>query len=124
MARVDLTTHHPSLNARIFIQDLARLLRRHVHDGDAGQGVGADGTEDRDHFGEFHGTVLDTEGNVVDEFVDEGDVPKGQSAKNKSDILECTFSFTEVSDGSDPEFPEGYTFIGEGEVRVFATPPS
>lgn len=75
-------------------------------------------------FGDFQGTVLDAEGNPVDEFVEEGDVPKGQSAKNKSDILECTFSFTEVSDGSDPEFPEGYMFIGEGEVRGFATPRS
>ena len=75
-------------------------------------------------FGDFHGTVLDPEGNVVEEFVDEGDFPKGQSAKHKGDILECTFRFTEVSDGSDPEFPEGFTFIGEGEVRGFATPRS
>jgi hypothetical protein len=75
-------------------------------------------------FGDFHGTVLDTEGNVVDEFVDEADTPKGQSAKNKGDVVECTFSFTEVSDGSDPEFPEGYMFIGEGEVRGFAAPRS
>ena len=75
-------------------------------------------------FGDFHGTVLDAEGNVVDEFVEEADLPKGQSAKNKGDIVECTFTFTEVSDGSDPEFPEGFTFIGEGEVRGFATPRS
>jgi hypothetical protein len=75
-------------------------------------------------FGDFHGTVRDDAGNVVDEFFEEGDFPKGQSAKNKGDILECTFSFTEVSDGSDPEFPEGFTFTGEGEVRVFATPRS
>ena len=73
-------------------------------------------------FGDFHGTVLDAEGNLVDELVEEGDVPKGQSDKNKGDILECTFSFTEVSDGSDPEFREGFMFIGEGEVRGFATP--
>ena len=75
-------------------------------------------------FGDFHGTVRDAEGNVVDEFVEEADSPKGQSAKRKGDILDCTFSFTEVSDGSDPEFPEGYTFTGEGEVRGFATPRS
>jgi hypothetical protein len=75
-------------------------------------------------FGDFHGTVRDADGNVVDDFVEEGDVPKGQSAKTKGDILECTFSFTEVSDGSDPEFPEGFTFTGVGEVRGFATPRS
>jgi hypothetical protein len=75
-------------------------------------------------FGDFHGTVRDADGNVVEDFVEEGDFPKGQSAKNKGDILECTFSFTEVSDGSDPEFPEGFTFTGEGEVRGFATPRS
>ena len=75
-------------------------------------------------FGDFHGTVRDAEGNVVDEFVEEADSPKGQSAKRKGDILDCTFSFIEVSDGSDPEFPEGYTFTGEGEVRGFATPRS
>jgi hypothetical protein len=75
-------------------------------------------------FGDFHGTLLDTEGTVVDEFFEEGDFPKGQSAKNKGDIVECTFRFTDVSDGSDPDFPEGFTFIGEGEVRGFATPRS
>ena len=68
--------------------------------------------------------MRDADGNVVDDFVEEGDVPKGQSAKNKGDILECTFSFTEVSDGSDPEFPEGFTLFAEGEVRGFATPRS
>jgi hypothetical protein len=30
-------------------QDPSGFLRRHVHDGDTGQSVGADGTEDRDH---------------------------------------------------------------------------
>jgi hypothetical protein len=75
-------------------------------------------------FGDFHGTVRDADGNVVDEFFEEADVSKGQSATNKGDIVECTFSFTEVSDGSDPEFPEGFSFTGEGEVRGFATPRS
>jgi hypothetical protein len=75
-------------------------------------------------FGDFHGTVRDADGNVIEDFVEEGDDPKGQSAKKKDDILECTFSFIEVSDGSDPEFPEGFTFTGVGEVRVFATPRS
>jgi hypothetical protein len=75
-------------------------------------------------FGDFRGTVRDANGDVVDDFVEEGDFSKGQSAKNKGDVVECTFSFTEVSDGSDPEFPEGFTFTGVGEVRGFATPRS
>ena len=75
-------------------------------------------------FGDFRGRVFDADGNFVTEFVDPGDFPKGQSAKNKGDIVECTFSFTEVSDGSDPEFPEGFTLLAEGEVRGFATPRS
>jgi hypothetical protein len=75
-------------------------------------------------FGDFHGTLRDADGNVIEDFVEEGDSPKGQSATNKGDIVACTFSFTEVSDGSDPEFPEGFTFTGVGEVRGFATPRS
>lgn len=72
-------------------------------------------------FGEFHGVLRDDEGNIVDEFVDPA-VSKGQSGKNKGDLVECTFSFVEVSDGSDPEFPEGWTFSGEGSVIAFVTP--
>ena len=75
-------------------------------------------------FGDFHGTVRDADGNVLEDFVEEGDVPKGQSAKNKGDILECRVGSAEYAMGADPEFPEGFTFTGVGEVRVFATPRS
>jgi hypothetical protein len=67
-----------------------------------------------DSFGPFHGVVRDTEGNIVDEFTDPETGTKG-SGKQKTNIS-CTFSFTEVSDGSDPELPEGYTFEGSGTV--------
>lgn len=64
-------------------------------------------------FGPFHGEVRDAQGVLVDSF-DEDGVVKG-SGKQKTDIT-CTFTFHEVSDGSDPEFPAGYTFHGSGTV--------
>ena len=64
-------------------------------------------------FTGFHGEVRDADGNLVDTF----DEPAGSqgSGKQKNDVS-CTFSFHEVSDGSDPEFPAGYTFTGSGGV--------
>lgn len=71
-------------------------------------------------FGSFSGTISDPDGNVVDTFDEPGTTLKGSGARDaKADIISCTFSFTEVSDGSDPEFPAGYTFTGVGEVRGF-----
>lgn len=72
-------------------------------------------------FGEFTGTLRDENGDVVETFTEEG-ATKGQSAKGVKDPVTCTFEFTEVSDGSDPEFPEGYTFEGSGTVVVRITP--
>jgi hypothetical protein len=65
-------------------------------------------------FGVFHGEIHDAEGVLVDSF-DDGPAEAQGSGKQKNDIS-CTFSFHEVSDGSDPEFPEGYTFDGSGSV--------
>ena len=68
-------------------------------------------------FGTFTGTIFDEEGNLVDTFTDEGTLEKGRSNSNaRGPVLDCTFTETEVSDGSDPEFPEGFTFGGTGEV--------
>jgi len=39
-------------------------------------------------------------------------------------LIDGTAGIAEVSDGSDPELPEGFTFTGVGEVRGFATPRS
>lgn len=64
-------------------------------------------------FGAFTGTVYDGTGAVVDSFTEPGET-KG-SGKQKTDIT-CIYSFDEVSDGSDPEFPAGYRFVGSGSV--------
>ena len=65
-------------------------------------------------FQGFHGEVYDAEGNLVDAFDDPGVQAQG-SGKQKNDVS-CTFSFREISDGSDPEFPAGYVFVGGGGV--------
>ncbi len=68
-------------------------------------------------FEDFSGTVLDEEGSIVDEytFTDEFTEVKGNSAKKK-DTVDCTFSFM---DDSDPNLPEGYTFVGSGGVTGY-----
>ena len=65
-------------------------------------------------FTGFVGDVYDTEGNLVDHFED-SEVHTQGIGKQKNDVA-CKYSFEFVIDGSDPEFPEGYTFIGSGDV--------
>ena len=72
-------------------------------------------------FGDFHGIVRDTQGNIVDEF-DEPPSLKGNSARSVKNPVTCDFEFTDTSDGSDPSFPEGFTFEGSGSVIVSITP--
>ncbi len=72
-------------------------------------------------FGDFTGTIRNTSGMVVDTFTEPG-AAKGQSAKGRKNLVSCTFSFLETSDGSDPEFPAGFTFTGTGTVVVKITP--
>jgi hypothetical protein len=67
---------------------------------------------------DFTGTITDADGNVVDSFTEAS--TKG-SGKQKVDAT-CTFNISEVSDGSDPEFPAGFTFTGSGIVDVKITP--
>jgi len=64
-------------------------------------------------FGVFHGVLRDASGAVVESF-DEPASTQG-SGKQKNDV-HCTFAFHEVSDGSDPEVPAGWTFDGSGSV--------
>jgi hypothetical protein len=64
-------------------------------------------------FTYFHGEVRDENGELVDSFDEPGEVQG--SGKQKND-MSCTYTFSGVSDGSDPEFPEGYTFEGTGGV--------
>jgi hypothetical protein len=82
--------------------------------------VGSTGTFVPVAFGEFTGTVRSSTGQVLATFTEEGSA-KGKSGKNR-DLLECTFSFSEVNDGSDPEFPVGSVFTGSGSVTGFLTP--
>ena len=72
-------------------------------------------------FGTFSGTIRNAQGQVVDSFTEPG-TSKGQSAKGLSNPVTCTFSFSEVSDGSDPEFPAGFTFSGSGSATVRLAP--
>jgi hypothetical protein len=67
-------------------------------------------------FGSFSGTIRDDEGNIVDQFSEDEPIHKGQSLKGLKQPVGCTYSFVFVSDGSDPEVPEGWTFTGEGTV--------
>lgn len=68
-------------------------------------------------FGDFSGTVTDSEGNVVDEFSDPG-IAKGQSGKNAKNTITCTFEFNETF----TEEGETYTFSGGGSVTGYTTP--
>ena len=64
-------------------------------------------------FTGFHGEIRDASGALVDSF-DEPGSTQGKG-KQRNDVS-CTYSFHDVSDGSDPEFPAGYTFDGTGGV--------
>jgi hypothetical protein len=72
-------------------------------------------------FGEGHFTITDLDGNVVFEDTEPAST-KGQSAKSVKNPVECTFEQSFVSDGSDPEIPEGYTATFSGSVTVGFTP--
>lgn len=65
-------------------------------------------------FGDFTGTVYDAQGALVDSFTEEGETVKGSGKQQGA--VDCTYRFDQISDGSDPEFPAGYRFIGTGEV--------
>jgi hypothetical protein len=70
-------------------------------------------------FGEFHGTVTDSDGNVIDEFVDPP-MTKGSSGNQaRATTTSCTLTITEIFD--DPELGT-LTFTGEGSVTGFVTP--
>ena len=70
-------------------------------------------------FGEFHGTLTDSDGNVIEEFVDPP-TTKGNSGKRaRATTTSCTFSFTESFD--DPDLGP-VTFSAEGSVTGFVTP--
>ncbi len=69
-------------------------------------------------FGEFHGTVTDSDGNVIDEFVDPA-MTKGSSSKQRATTTSCTFTITDSFE--DPDLGM-LTFTGTGSVTGFITP--
>ncbi len=69
-------------------------------------------------FGEFHGVITDSTGQVLDEFTDPPTV-KGSASKPRSTSVSCTFEVTEQFD--DPDLGL-LTFHGTGSVEAFVTP--
>lgn len=70
-------------------------------------------------FGEFHGTVTDSAGNVVDEITEPAST-KGSSGDHlRATTTTCTFTVSNTFD--DPELGT-LTFAGEGTVTGFVTP--
>lgn len=66
-------------------------------------------------FQGFHGELYDPSGALVDQFSDDTVDTQG-SGKQKNDVV-CTYTFSGISDGSDPEGPPaGYRFVGTGGV--------
>jgi hypothetical protein len=70
-------------------------------------------------FGEFHGTVTDSDGNVIDQFSDPP-VVKGNSGNHaRTTTTSCTFTLTESFE--DPGLGL-LTLTVEGSVTGFVTP--
>jgi hypothetical protein len=69
-------------------------------------------------FGEFHGVVTDSTGEVIDEFTDPA-MFKGSSTKPRGTSLSCTLTIFEQFE--DPELGL-LTFTGTGSVEGFLTP--
>lgn len=72
--------------------------------------------------GDFHGTILDDEGALVDSFTEPDGAVRGNGGGNKA-IDVCTYSFEIAGDGSDPFVAEGHTFVGGGNVNGYWSPP-
>jgi hypothetical protein len=72
--------------------------------------------------GEFHGTIYDDEMEIVDHFSEPDGAVRGKGGGKKA-IEECSYRFEITSDGSDGFLPEGWTFVGEGNVNGYWSPP-
>jgi hypothetical protein len=69
-------------------------------------------------FGEFNGTVTDSNGTVIDEFTDPP-MTKGASSKQRATTTTCTYTITETFE--DPDLGT-LSFTGTGTVTGFVTP--
>ncbi|MEY2514213.1 MAG: hypothetical protein QOJ89_1571 [bacterium] len=70
-------------------------------------------------FGEFHGAVTDTSGNVLFEFVEPAS-SKGPGAAHGKNTTNCTYSFS--GEFVDEQSGETRVFTGSGTVTGFVTP--
>jgi hypothetical protein len=74
-------------------------------------------------FGPSTATVRDLTGAVVGVFPWDPPTTKGKNGTGVQDTQSCTYTFSFISDGSDPEGPpEGYSITIAGEVTGFSTP--
>jgi hypothetical protein len=69
-------------------------------------------------FGEFHGTVTDAAGTVLEEFTDPA-IAKGSSTKPRGTAVSCSFTISEQFE--DPDLGL-ITFTGSGTLEGFVTP--
>jgi hypothetical protein len=70
-------------------------------------------------FGEFHGTITDSDGNVIDSFTDPP-MTKGNSGNHaRATTTSCGYTITDTFE--DPDLGT-LTFTGEGSVTGFVTP--
>jgi hypothetical protein len=70
-------------------------------------------------FGELHGVVTDSSGNVIDDFVDPAMVKGSSGDQARATTTTCTFTLNETFE--DPDLGL-LTFVGEGSVTGFITP--
>jgi len=68
----------------------------------------------------FTGVIRDANDIIVDSFTDVE--TKGSVGKRLKNAVTCTFSFTFVSDGSEPDFPPGFSVTATGTVIGKVTP--
>jgi hypothetical protein len=70
-------------------------------------------------FGEFHGTVTDSSGNVIDEFTDPPMTKGSSDSQQRATTTACTYVVTDTF--QDPDLGT-LTFTGMGTVTGFVTP--
>lgn len=70
-------------------------------------------------FGELHGIVTDSSGNVIEDFVDPPMVKGSSGDQTRATTTSCTFTITDTFE--DPDLGL-LTFTGHGSVTAFVTP--
>jgi hypothetical protein len=70
-------------------------------------------------FGEFHGTITDSDGNVIDSFTDPPMTKGNSGAHARATTTSCVYTITNTFE--DPDLGT-LTFTGGGVVTGFVTP--